>query len=192
MVKRYYDTSIQYLLGQGTIFIGLFIAGILAGSIYSINMRENSMLFFTINQYITVNYEATSRWEVMKDSLMVHGKNLLLLWAGGAFNITLVLSFIIFFIICFSYGFTLTCFILIYGLKGLLIGVLAFGLQAVIIIFLSMYIGNIGIRYSVYNRIQSIQEYSKLLMSIGIGVGIVAVIDAYVQPILQKIIYMLI
>lgn len=191
MVKRYYDTGIRYLFGQGAIFITIFILGIISGSVYSIYVRDNSMLFFTINQYITLDYEASSKWEVMKDSFLVYSKNLVIIWAGGVFNLTLAISCIVFFVVCFSYGFTTTCFILIYGLKGIWISILAFGIQAIIIIFIGVYIGNMGIRYSVYNKMESVKDYVKVLIIAGGAVIIVAFIDAYIQPIMQKLIYLI-
>lgn len=191
MVKRYYDTGMSYLFGQGAIFITIFILGIVSGSIYSVCVRDNSMLFFTINQYITLDYEASSKWEVMKDSFLVYGKNLIIIWAGGLFNVTLAISCIVFFIICFSYGFTTTCFVLIYGLKGICISILAFGVQAIIIIFIGMYLGNMGIRYSVYNKIDSVKEYIKVLTLTGVAVMIVVFIDAYIQPVMQQVIYLI-
>lgn len=188
MVKRYYDTSIRYLLGEGALFVVLFIVGIVAGSLYAIYVRDNSMLFFTINQYLTLDYQASSKLEVIKDSLLIYGKNLVFIWAGGLFNITLAISSIIFFSICFSYGFTTSCFILIHGLKGVIISLLAYGIQAIIVIFIGLCIGNIGIRYSVYKQMKGIQEYARALILVAIGAGSAAVIDAYIQPLMQKII----
>ena len=192
MVKRYYDTGIHYLFGQGALFIALFILGIVSGSIYAVLVRDNSMLFFTINQYITLDYEVSSRWEVLKDSVFVYGKNLMLIWVGGLFSLTLALSCIVFFIICFSYGFTTSCFILIYGFKGIGIGILAFGIQAIIIIFMGIYIGNMGIRYSVQNKMEGMNEYIRVLIIMGIGIMLAAFVDAYIQPLMQKIIYLII
>ena len=192
MVKRYYDTGIHYLFGQGALFIALFILGIVSGSMYAVLVRDNRMLFFTINQYITLDYEVSSRWEVLKDSVFVYGKNLMLIWVGGLFSLTLALSCIVFFIICFSYGFTTSCFILIYGFKGIGIGILAFGIQAIIIIFMGIYIGNMGIRYSVQNKMEGMNEYIRVLIIMGIGIMLAAFVDAYIQPLMQKIIYLII
>lgn len=191
MVKRYYDTGINYLFGQGALFVTIFILGIISGSIYSIAVRDNSMLFFTINQYITLDYEAASKWEVMKDSFFVYGKNLMLIWVGGLVSLTLAISCIVFFIVCFSYGFTTTCFVLIYGMKGIWISMLAFGIQAIMVIFIGMYLGNMGIRYSVQNKMNGIKEYIKVLGLAGGVVLVVMVVDAYIQPVMQKIIYLI-
>ncbi|MGL6173052.1 MAG: hypothetical protein ACRC1P_00375 [Cellulosilyticaceae bacterium] len=188
MVKRYYDTSIRYLLGEGALFIVLFILGIVAGSLYAIYVRDNSMLFFTINQYLTLDYEASSKLEVVKDSLWIYGKNLALIWAGGLFNMTLAISSIIFFSVCFSYGFTTSCFILIYGLKGIVVSLMAYGIQAIIIIFTGLCVGNIGIRYSIYKQMKGIEEYARALILVMIGAGSAAMLDAYLQPLMQKLI----
>lgn len=188
MVKRYYDTSISWLLKKESLYLILFIVGVIAGSMYGIHLKGDTELFYVVNQYIKFSDGTTIHLNRLMESLTVYGRNVIFLWLGGLSPFLMPISLVIFFFCIFSYGFTITCFLLLYGLKGLLIGLVIFGLQAASFVLLAIWLGNQGMRYSFLNKGMHLTTYLRGLVIGLLGIVLIAGTDAYLQPIIEKMI----
>lgn len=179
-------------LGETLFWLILFFVGLLTGSLYSISLTNETELFFMVNQMAMtpIAYKG-NQWTILKESIGIHMIQIIGIWVGGFSKVTFVISLIMFLCIGFSYGFSITNFYLLYGLKGLWINIILFGLQGFILIFVGMYIGQHSLRYQQKGKEVYFKQYISVLGYSLISVLIVGAIDAYVQPILQNVISVL-
>ena len=176
---------------RGTPFwLILFFVGLLAGSLYSISLKNEIELFFMINQMTMtpIAYKG-NQWTILKESMGIHMIQLVGMWIGGLSKVTFVISVILFIVIAFSYGFVITSFYLLYGFKGFVINVLFFGLQGLIVVFVAMYIGEHSLRYQQRGKGVYFKTYISVLGYTLLSVLMVSFIDAYIQPVLQNMIH---
>ena len=191
-MKKYYHLLAKGIL-RGTLFwLILFLVGLLAGSLYSISLKNQTQLFFMLNQMTMtpVNYKG-NQWAILKESIGIHMIQLVGIWMGGLSKVTFVISLILFIVIGFSYGFVITSFYLLYGVKGFVINVLLFGLQGLLVVFAGMYIGEHSLRYQQRGKEVYFKTYINALGYAFISIFVISCIDAYIQPVLQNIIHII-
>ena len=187
-LKKYYHLVFKSVIGETLFWLILFLIGLVAGSLYSISLKNDAQLFFTLNQLITTPLAHTeNQWEIFKESFSIHIMQLGGMWIGGLCKIGFVISLFIFLGISFSYGFSITSFLLLYGIKGIWINLLLFGIQGLMIVFMAMYIGEHSLRYQHKGKEQYLKPYLKVLGFMSIGIVAVSLLDTYIQPIFQKI-----
>ncbi|ONI37731.1 hypothetical protein AN639_08945 [Candidatus Epulonipiscium fishelsonii] len=167
------------------LYILFFIGAIVCGCIYSVSMRENDILLFTINQYITVEYDKAEILNLFKNSLITYGLSFIIIFIGGLNKVLLPLSILGFFYTVFSYSFTMTCFLLLYGAKGILVGFLVMGIQAMIIISLLIDVGYQGLQFSLSENVKDIKSYAQNLTKGGVILIVVSTIDSLLQPLMH-------
>lgn len=192
-MKRHYATSLYVLRGKELLITGIFIIGTLLGALYAISIRNNEALFFAVNQYLLCDTDTNLNLQTAKNSIILHGKQLITMWICGLFNITRVVSYALFFMIVFSYGFTITSFILMYGLKGILIAILTCGLQAVVIIFIGIYIvqASLGYTEKIGPNNKSLNTYLLCLGIAIIGIAFSGLLDGFVYSFFKPLINLL-
>ena len=192
-MKKHYAASLYALRGKEVLIMCLFVIGTLLGALYAISIRNNEAIFFAVNQYLLCDTDATLNLQTAKNSIILHAKQLISMWICGLFNVTRVVSFTLFFIIVFSYGFTMTSFILMYGVKGILIGVLTCGIQAVVIIFVGMYIMQASLSYTQRPGAnnQPLKNYLQCLGIVIVGIAFSGLLDGFLYSFLNPIINLL-
>ena len=185
-MKKYYHLVFKSVIGETLFWLILFLIGLVSGSLYSISLKNDTELFFALNQLMTTPLAPTeNQWNVLKESVSIHIVQLIGMWVGGLSKIGFIVSLFIFLVVSFSYGFSITSFFLLYGLKGIWINFLLFGIQGLMIIFMGMYVGEHSLRYQHKGREQYLKAYLKVLGFTCIGIVVVGLIDTYIQPILQ-------
>ncbi|ONI46498.1 hypothetical protein AN640_03305 [Candidatus Epulonipiscium fishelsonii] len=170
---------------QKWLYILFFFSAIVCGCMYSISMKENDILLFTINQYITVEYDQAEILNIFKNSLITYGLSFIIVFLGGLNKLLLPLSILGFFYTVFSYSFTMTCFLLLYGAKGIIVGLLIMGIQAMIIISLLIEVGHKGLKFSLCENSRDMKLYLQNLTRGGAILVVVSTIDSLVQPLLH-------
>ena len=181
------------VVGETLFWLALFLIGLIAGSLYSISLKDQTELFFVLHQMtMTPLMREGNEWMLLKESFIIHMVQLIGIWLGGLSKVTFIVSLMIFLGIAFSYGFSVTSFYLLYGLKGFWINLLLFGIQGLIIIFMGMYIGEHSLRYQQKGKEHYLKPYLTVLGYACMTIGVVAVWDTYIQPLLQTLIYKII
>lgn len=191
-MKRYYDTPLEMLKDKKYRVFLFFIAGIIGGTLYAITIREDPVFFFAIKHYTSLEKLEVDHFELMKYAFFDYGRKGILIWLSGLFSITFPLGVLIFFMIAFAYGFTIACFILLYGAKGLLIAFFSCGLQSILFVLTCFYILYHACDYRTKHHEKRLEKYIKKLGWVGVGLVLIAGADGIVQPLFQKIIHFLI
>ena len=189
-LKKYYHLFLRGVIGETLFWLVLFLVGLVAGSLYSISLKNQTELFFVLNQItMTPLSHEGNEWALLKESIGIHLIQLIGMWLGGLSKLTFSISLLIFLGISFSYGFSVTSFFLLYGMKGIWVNLLLFGLQGLIIVFMGMYIGEHSLRYQQKGKEHYLKPYLNVLGFTCISIGIVSLVDTYIQPMLQTLIY---
>lgn len=176
-MKKYYVTKMNNTIW----FIIVFIAAALCGSLYALYIQNDSYdILFAINSCMAVRENDLKHFEIFKNAFLVYLKQLGIVWVATLNAFTIPIVFIIFFIIVFSYSFTASCFIMIYGVQGIWMCFKIFGVQAAAIILLIIYI---GIQNPIFNNGFKKDSMSSSITNFIIILGVISVvslIDAYV------------
>ena len=104
-------------------------------------------------------------------------KKVFLIWLFGWLGLTIPLSWILVFSMIFSYGFTTTALILLFGGKGVIIGMLSYGMQAILAVSIGMEILKRSMDLIGAERGQAKRQYIKLLVPILLVSGTMALLD---------------
>jgi hypothetical protein len=140
-MKKKYGTRLMAYLTQDVIVVVLFVFAIICGSMYALSMKDkNSTVFLMLNNYMLSDSEMTFKMERFIAGLYSYLKQLAVVWVLGFFSFTLPLSMAALFVMAFSYAFTTTCTIMVYGVKGLVAALVVYGVQAVIILGTALYL----------------------------------------------------
>ncbi len=90
----------------------------------------------------------------------------------ASFGSLMPLGVIVIAIIVFSYSFSISCFVVLYGIKGVLAAFLLYGIQSMIVIVWSFYILSYG------KRVENMERSKIYMVGIDIlGLGIVVGLD---------------
>lgn len=136
------------------------------------NLQTFEALYTWFTQdYISVNLMSFSY------ILTKYLKKLGLIWLLGWFAPTIPLSWILLFSIVFSYGFTTTSLLLLFGMKGILAGFLAYGIQAILLISIGFEILKKSIELGEQGNINAKKRYTQLLIPLIGGAVIMALLD---------------
>lgn len=146
-MKKKYGTRLIAYFAQDIWVIGVFVLGVVWGSVYALSIRnKDTSAFLMLNNYIFLDTGNNFQVEKIFNSIYAYFKQLFLVWVFGLLSFTIPLGLGVFFVMTFSYAFTTTCMILIYGLKGLMVALFAYGLQAIIILATAMYLSISSLR----------------------------------------------
>ncbi len=128
-------------------------------------------------------------FEILKNSLLTYTVSATLIFVGGLNKNLLPISIVSFFYVAFSYAFTFTCFMILYGMKGILVGIFMLGVQGAVIIAVYVELGYQGIRYSILQQTKNIQMYGRQFLAGIIVICGISIVDALFQPLMQRLIY---
>lgn len=187
-MKRNKVHLLEKMINTHLIWILICIIGLLVGSLYCISIKNNIDFFLELNEIIT-GEEAyiDTRREIFVMALVIHGIQLFGIWFSGFIKNTKPIGTFILFLISVNYGFSLSALLMLYGLKGIGLGILFFGMQGVGLLFLGIMLNEYGRQYikrgkEVYGKI-----YNKLSICCGIGALLIAIVDSYFQPMIWKL-----
>ncbi|MGL4739107.1 MAG: hypothetical protein ACRCW2_16835 [Cellulosilyticaceae bacterium] len=169
-----------------TYFIVVML-GLVAGGIYAVAVRDEQSLWLMVNQYM-MQGEWASGIEVIKNAFLLYARNLLLIWLCGIWRLTNPIALGVLFFVSFSYGFAVGGFVLLYGLKGILVGGLLLGIQSTLLLWIYMNAMRYGKRFSGQESRMGFKKYSEVLGVALVLVGIITLVDGYIQPLLVWIV----
>ncbi len=177
-MNRKHGTRLMNSLTSDMIVIVVFVLAVISGSIYALYIKDrDSTVFLMLNNYILLDAKISFQVEKVLGSIYGYFKQLVVIWLFGFFSLTLPLSIGAFFIMVFSYAFTTTCIILIYGLKGLMVAVFAYGLQAIIMLAVAMYLAISSLRKNTSKGAHIQGESVFRIIPMIVGSSIIALLD---------------
>ncbi|MDF2612697.1 MAG: hypothetical protein K0S71_483 [Clostridia bacterium] len=177
-MKRKYDTRYIKYFTNDIIVIGIFILAVISGCIYALYIKDrDSSVFLVLNSYMALNIKQSFEMQKFISGIYDYFKQLLVIWLFGFFYFTLPVSMVVLFIIIFSYAFTTTCAILIYGVKGLVIAFIAYGIQAIIMIAIGMYLVIAGLRQKNIKIVSILSDHSIGIIPVIMGSFLVSLLD---------------
>jgi hypothetical protein len=189
-MKTKKNTSFLRGIREEFIFFGVLLIGIVLGTYYAFSVKQDTTFLYIFDQYIGLEYLRASTIERIQYSLFTYGKKIFIFLGCMLLPLNVPLYLMILFSVCFSYGFTVTCFVLLYGVKGVFIAILSIGLQSLTIILLFFYLHNkMRLVSKSHHKSQIIKEYGGEILKMGIILFLLVSIDSIVQPIFQKIIF---
>ncbi len=187
-MKKKYDTRLLRCFNQDLFAVLIFILAIISGSIYALYIKDkDSTIFLMLNNYILMDMKTGFEIEKYLHTFYHYFKQLFMIWIFGLFAFTLPLSILAFFILAFSYAFTTTCVILTYGSKGIAAAFCIYGLQAVMMLAIGMYLQIISFRkrYSKSNNL--FKDHVIPVMPILAGSCIISLTDILATNYLHKL-----
>lgn len=188
-MKRKYGTRLIQYVTKDILVIGVFVLAVIMGSLYGVNMKEqNETLLGVLNQYLLVDTKSVFQIDTVLNSVYGYFKQLVIIWLLGFFSFTIPFSLGAFFIMTFSYAFTTTCIILIYGFRGVMIAICTYGLQAMLIIGIAMYLGISSLRQKNAKVSQLINREALGIVPIVIGSCMLALLDVFTMTNIHYII----
>lgn len=188
-MKRKYSVRIRDYLTKDMIVIVLFILGIISGSMYAIYIKDkDSAVFLMLNNYMSLDTAGTFEMKKFLNSLYGYAKQLLVIWLFGLFYFTLPLSMMALFIMIFSYAFTTTCILLVYGLKGLVAALFIYGIQAILMITVGMYLEIASLRKSSIKMPRGLNECIVEMMPIIAGSCVISLLDMLIMANVHSIV----
>lgn len=155
----------------------VFFCAILSGICYCIYLQHSNINFFKmIYKEILTTYEQEVSKEIVFKLFLDYVKKICTVFLLGSFSVLMPLAFCTMFIIVFSYSFTTSCFITLYGLKGAVAAFLLYGVQSIAVTLTGFYI----LKCKWCDHTQCVKEKISVIYIVGImiiGIGIVVGFD---------------
>lgn len=113
------------------------IVATLSGVLYAFKVQEqDSSIFYDIHKRFLMSDPLVITPAYLMRLLWRDFQKIGLVWLFSSFGWTMPLAIALFFLNVFSYSFTLTVFLLLYQLKGIVVACLLYGVQAITIIYM--------------------------------------------------------
>lgn len=112
----------------------LLALAIVSSTLYVIYLEHTKQLSKEMLQYYVMQKEMPFEMRHFLAVFVVYFKRCLLVWFLGLFAILTPLSLLMVFVYIFSYGFSITSLYVCFGLEGLWMGMLTFGVQCVVMV----------------------------------------------------------
>lgn len=146
--------------------------------------KRNTQTFEVLYTWYTQDYTSIS-FMGFSYTVTKYLKKLLLIWLLGWFGITIPLSWMLLFSVAFSYGFTTTALLLLLGSKGVVIGMLSYGLQAIILLGIGIEILRKSIDLGAKYKENVKKYYIQLLIPLICGSVVITLLDLIGRNIVQ-------
>lgn len=142
--KIKYNKKIMLLLSI------IVIIGIISGSFLSVILKneDKKLIIDNIKNFIE-NIKNINNIELLKNSLIINIIMILGIWLLGISVIGLIIVIILVFWKSFTLGFTISGFILTYGLKGIILSFLYVFPHLIINLIIIMYLGTYSLKFSI-------------------------------------------
>lgn len=184
-MNKYRKQKMIHFLDDQIKWIVLLVLSSLLGTMLAIMKRGYEPLFFTLYQFMNLDVEAGRDLAVLKDSIIVYGVQLGMIWLCGLVPIMRYLGIVIFLMIGIAYSFTVTSMMLLYGIAGIFITLCVCGIQMVVVLYMMISIsqnGWMGEKKGANKR----QYYSMIGRIIAIAI-VLGSVNFYIQPYLEKV-----
>lgn len=153
-------------------YIAVLIA-IIAGVVYCIYLKNYDIDFFkSIYKRMLNLYEQRVSGRIIFELIFDYVKKMCIIFTMASFGGLMPLGIIVMCIIIFSYSFSISCFVILYGIKGALVSFLLYGIQSMVIVVCGFYILNYKQRI--------VEKKSNIVYTVGIvviGLGVVVGLD---------------
>lgn len=148
----------------------LFVLTIVSSTLYVIYLEQMGQLSKEMLQHYVVQKEIPFEMSYFLAVFMGYLKKFLLVWFLGWFSFSVPLSFLMIYIYIFSYGFSITSLYIGFGLQGIGISILSFGVAGMMVISYMLYLADYLVKKK--QSFEEITQQSYLFLGL-IGVGIV-------------------
>lgn len=120
----------------------VFCLALISSAVYAIYLKQNEHeIFYRIHSYFLYAYTVPLSAVLCFNLFTKYLKRVAIVYILSCFLLTYPLAIICVFTIIFSYGFTISSFILLYGLKGIIVSVALYGIQGILISNLLLKLG---------------------------------------------------
>lgn len=120
----------------------LLALAIVSSTLYVIYLEYTKQLSKEMLQHYLMQKEISFGMKHFVAVFIVYLKRCLLVWFLGLFTILTPICFLLVFVYIFSYGFSIASFYVCFGLQGIWMGGLIFGIQCVVIVSYLLYLEN--------------------------------------------------
>ncbi|ONI44500.1 hypothetical protein AN641_06865 [Candidatus Epulonipiscioides gigas] len=168
-------------------FLSIILLSSLCGTLYAIFIKDNTSLLYAINSFFDSSTYNISTLNVFRQAMITYLISLTLVFTGASSKNLLPLAVISFFYMIFSYSFTFTCFVILYGIRGVLVAILLIGVSSIGILASLLEIFYQGTLYSIFGTITFKKYFDIYIKAILVVFGI-ALYDAMVILNIQNII----
>ena len=118
----------------------LLALAIVSSTLYVIYLENTKQLSSEMLQHYLMKKEIVFEMKHFTTVFVVYLKRCLLVWFLGVFTILTPLCFLLVFVYTFSYGFSIASFYVCFGLKGMWMAGLTFGIQCVVMVSYLLYL----------------------------------------------------
>lgn len=179
-MKNNNGTNFFYFLSREMVVIIIFILAIISSTFYALYLNgTGNNIFFVVNQYFEMEHKGSITPAGFGGVILSYCKRIGFIWLLGSFALTLPLSLLVLFIMIFTYGFTTTCFILLYGLKGAIAAFLLYGIQAILMVSIGGYLSIQSIRKNGGEATGVKKAPFYIGMIVSLGVVLAAILDVW-------------
>ncbi|MGL4363398.1 MAG: hypothetical protein ACRCSG_09075 [Cellulosilyticaceae bacterium] len=179
--KRNDNVFLNFVMSKKQCLIFIML-GSLIGSIIAISMRQDESIFYALHVFINRTDIKIDQFAILKDSLWIYSIQIAAIWFIGLFPNLKNMRHMLFSVISSMYSFTFSCILLMYGLKGILIGIAMMGIQVTMIL-----VAMILVDENASQLVQRVAKneknlYNKVLMKSFLIIFVISIINAYAQP----------
>lgn len=187
-MRRIKKNSFEHIYKKHIKWFVLMIIGVGLGILYTLLKRTYEPMFFLLYTFIKEEQLGVGEVDILKHTIITYGVQILIIWGCGLFKATKMLMYMFFVGFVFCYGFSVSILLVMYGIKGIGIILLLFGVQMILMIGLFILIGICSENKHENPKIYTQKGYMRILaISLGV-VGCVGVQNTYVQPFFENII----
>lgn len=184
--KRIAKEQLEFRVKVGSAL--LLLVSVFAGIWYSFYVKEiDTQTFRVIYTWLS---QGPSNIDMIGFNYLVlkSMKKLLFIWLGGWLSFTSPLGWILIFVTIFSYSFTTTTVILLFGGRGIFIVLFAYGLQAILFVSIGLVLLKRSVLLLWGESEREKKVYTKMLIPIVTISVIVSLLDVVIMNNLQSII----
>jgi len=130
-------------------FLLFILISSFCGTLYAIVVKDNSSLLYTVNSFFEGNFQIIPGLEIFRQAIITYLIPAILIFIGTMNKNLLPIAVVSLFYMIFSYSFTFTCLVILYGIQGILATLMISGFSSVAIIGVLVEIFYKGISYSI-------------------------------------------
>ncbi|OON94092.1 MAG: hypothetical protein ATN31_00570 [Candidatus Epulonipiscioides saccharophilum] len=174
-------------------FLLLVLASSFCGTLYALIAKDNHSLLYTLNNFFANSFNAVPAVDIFRETMITYIVPITLVFIGASSRNWIPLAIVSLFYMVFSYSFTFTCLIILYGLKGVLIAFIFSGITSTVFVGVLIELFYRGTLYIQSEKIRNFRTYfDYYLLSLLVIFGI-AVIDAifiqYVKILVKNVLF---
>lgn len=189
-LRRKYERSYRSFKNHiPQIFIfSIFLMGIMIGTLFSNSLDPNldsgavEVSKLVDGFIVNMNLNGLSHSSFLGRTFVTYSKQALFIWLFGLFSITVPFIGLLVGALGFSYGFTTSFFVMAYNLNGLLLCLVAYGVQGTLFVLIIFLLSIEAVRFAKKDMPVSPKIYFIYLLVAMVGVGIISLYESYIAP----------